>query len=626
MDITKRINELQAEMQTGIYRTTDRLFLWLMVVQVLGGIIAATILGPRTYSGSQSFIHPHVVFATVLGLLIAAPVIVTVCLWPGTKASRFTVAVCQPLMSALLIHVSGGRIETHFHVFGSLAFLAFYRDWKILVPATLVVALDHMIRGVYAPQSVYGLVAGAQWRFLEHAGWVIFEDVILVASCVRGVREIRMIAERRAQLETTNARIEETVIARTNELRQTELRNSAVLANALDAIVSVDRNGKITEFNPSAESVFGLSVADACNLSLWDLFAEGSSKDLIESCFGDESATVRETLDGHLELLGRKSGGEEFPIELAMSFLSIKGSTVCTAFIRDSSERKKLESKVAQSNKLQSLGSLATGVAHEINTPSQYVGDNVRYINENFGVLTHLIEDYRALLAEAEEGNVDPATVEKIRGHENEADLEFLLEEIPQALTQAIEGVDRVSNIVHAMKEFAHTGIESITMVELNRVISSTVMVARNEWKYGAKIELNLMEDLPPIQGNPGELGQVVLNLVVNAAHAIRDHYQDGTMGLIKISTKAEGDEVVLVVKDDGSGIPKEVQERMFDPFFTTKGVGIGTGQGLAIVHSVVVDRHGGEIEVNSAVGEGTEILIRLPISGCRAASESKVA
>ncbi|MEA2736250.1 MAG: hypothetical protein QOE14_2701 [Humisphaera sp.] len=183
-----------------IYRRTDRMFAALMAVQWVFGIVAAMVISPRTWAGVESQMHPHVWAAVVLGGVISLPPILLAVFKPGHAVTRYVISVAQMLTSALLIHLTGGRIETHFHVFGSLAFLAFYRDWRVLIPATVVVALDHFLRGLYFPQSVYGVLTASSWRWLEHAGWVIFEDLFLIASCLRSDKEMREIAQRAADL------------------------------------------------------------------------------------------------------------------------------------------------------------------------------------------------------------------------------------------------------------------------------------------------------------------------------------------------------------------------------------------------------------------------------------------
>src|SRR5688572_14711668 len=193
LESSARADSLFRAHQQSIYRQTDRMFAYLMAAQWVAGIAFALFVAPRTWAGSSSQVHVHVWAAVVIGGLISVfPA--ALALWrPGVATTRYTVATAQMLMSALLIHLTGGRIETHFHVFGSLAFLAFYRDWQVLVPATVVVAADHALRGYFWPESVYGVMLPSEWRWIEHAAWVIFEDVFLVISCVRGTRELRAI-------------------------------------------------------------------------------------------------------------------------------------------------------------------------------------------------------------------------------------------------------------------------------------------------------------------------------------------------------------------------------------------------------------------------------------------------
>src|SRR5580692_3787586 len=207
-DATPRERELVKEHQNRIYSQTSHLFTILMVVQWLAGIAAALWISPRAWAGATSSVHIHVWMAVFLGGAITSlPVFLTL-VRPHDTFTRHTVAVCQMLMSSLLIHLSGGRIETHFHVFGSLAFLAFYRDWRVFLPATIVVAADHFVRGVYWPQSVFGILAPSPWRWVEHAAWVLFENVFLIQACLQTTKEMRQDAAKQAELEATRAAAE----------------------------------------------------------------------------------------------------------------------------------------------------------------------------------------------------------------------------------------------------------------------------------------------------------------------------------------------------------------------------------------------------------------------------------
>ncbi len=273
--------------------------------------------------------------------------------------------------------------------------------------------------------------------------------------------------------------------------------------------------------------------------------------------------------------------------------------------------------QLVQAQKLESIGQLAAGIAHEINTPSQYVCDNLEFLDQSFGELGELLKKYRALHAAAETGDVTPEIVSQVKEAIEAADVDFLEAEIPRALQQSREGIARVSEIVRAMKDFSHPGSPDRQPIDLNRAIESTVTVARNEWKDVAELEMELDANLPHVPCLPGELNQVVLNIVVNAAQALSDPHPEGTaeMGKIRIRTIREGEDwAVIEISDNGPGMPEDVRNKVFDPFFTTKDVGKGTGQGLAIAYSVITVKHGGRIEVESEVGQGTTFRIHLPL------------
>ncbi|TWT50562.1 Sensor protein ZraS [Rubripirellula amarantea] len=284
--------------------------------------------------------------------------------------------------------------------------------------------------------------------------------------------------------------------------------------------------------------------------------------------------------------------------------------------IKNASDLEKLNQRLAQAQKLESIGELAAGIAHEINTPIQYVGDNTRFVQEACGDLEAVLKTCQSLLVAVDTGiNVDEAT-DKLRSAMGDADIDYLIEEIPSAISQTLEGVDRVANIVRAMKEFAHPGVSEMTLTDLAHAIGNTVMVARNEWKYVAELVTDFDPNMPLVPCLPGELNQVLLNMIVNAAHAIGDTLGEtpDAKGTITISTKSQPHHAEIRITDTGSGIPEDHLERIFTPFFTTKGAGKGTGQGLAIAQSVIVEKHGGSIDVESERGQGTTFVIRIPL------------
>ena len=284
-----------------------------------------------------------------------------------------------------------------------------------------------------------------------------------------------------------------------------------------------------------------------------------------------------------------------------------------TGIARDVTEERKLEEELRVAQKLESLGQISAGIAHEINTPSQYVSDNISFLEEAAADLTPVLRAYKSLLEASANAGVPPETLSPFEQIAETADLDYVLEELPEALSQCRDGIEQIRKIVLAMKEFSHVSSDK-EPIDLNRAIETTVMVARNEWKYVAELNLEFDESLPPVSCVRSAIGQVVLNLVVNAAHAIGDVSDRQGAGTITISTRACNDTVVVRVADSGSGIPAEIREKIFDPFFTTKEVGRGTGQGLAIVYSIVRDQHGGSITVESEPGKGSCFTITLPV------------
>ncbi len=290
-------------------------------------------------------------------------------------------------------------------------------------------------------------------------------------------------------------------------------------------------------------------------------------------------------------------------------------------------QRETLAAQLVAAQKLESIGRLAAGVAHEINTPTQYVGDNLRFLEASLADLLAVTGSVEQLVDAAESGALDAQSLAEARARLARADLGFLTAELPVATAQAIEGVDRIASIVRAMKEFSHPGTKDKVALDVNRAISSTVTVGRNEWKYVAEVETDFDPTLPVIQALPGELNQVLLNIIVNAAHAIAEKNEKGCPdaaagldGRIRIATRRAGESVEIRISDTGCGIPREIREKIFDPFFTTKGVGKGTGQGLAIAHDVVVNKHGGSIAIEDAPGGGTTFVLRLPIDAAAGA------
>jgi PAS domain S-box-containing protein len=283
--------------------------------------------------------------------------------------------------------------------------------------------------------------------------------------------------------------------------------------------------------------------------------------------------------------------------------------------LEEMKERERIVLELQLAQKLESVGRLAAGIAHEINTPIQYVGDSVRFLSSACDDLNRLLDDSKAAIDALPAGPARDALILEFSRLAEKYDMTFVRAEIPRAFERTFDGVERVSTIVKAMKEFAHPDAKEHSPADLNHAIETTLLVASNEYKYLAKVHTEF-GPLPPIVCNIGELNQVFLNLIVNAAHAIQDSGKDVETGEIRIRTEVVDNAALIHISDNGCGIPTENLSKLYDPFFTTKDVGRGTGQGLSIAHSILVDKHEGDISVNSRVGVGTEFVLRVPIDG----------
>jgi two-component system, NtrC family, sensor kinase len=310
----------------------------------------------------------------------------------------------------------------------------------------------------------------------------------------------------------------------------------------------------------------------------------------------------------------RRARGDRIPVLLSITLLDGKGPClVCVAI--DLTERKKLEAELLHTSKLESIGRLASGIAHEINTPIQFVGDSVHFAREAFGAIAQVVSRRMAYTRALERGASlaeQQAAYQELRGAEREADLPFLMQELPGALDRALDGLRRVAEIVKATKAFAHPASGDLRPANLNKALESTLTIAHGECERVANLEVHLGE-LPLVACHIGELNQVFLNLLINAAHAVEDRPRGGR-GKIVITSELEHDHALVTIGDDGAGIPESVQPRIFDPFFTTKEVGRGTGQGLAIARAVVVDHHKGTLTFDTSPGRGTTFFVRIPL------------
>lgn len=397
---------------------------------------------------------------------------------------------------------------------------------------------------------------------------------------------------------------------------QEAIRLSEVLDESTNEIYMFDSESlRFVKFNRGAAENLGYAKAELQTMTPVDLKPEYDIAAFCELVNPLRKGTKKDLLFQTKHL---RKDGTEYPVQVHLQLSELTDPPMFVAIITDITERVNLEMQLAQAQKMESIGQLAAGIAHEINTPAQFVGDNTRFIKEAFEDLIGLNESYGRLLNAARNDSVTDELVQQVAANAEEADVEFLIEEIPNAIGQSLDGISRISNIVKAMKEFSHPGSKDRESTDLNHAIQNTVTVASNEWKYVSDVRMTLDPQLPPVVCYPQELNQVVLNLVVNAAHAIEMGRAEGSTekGTITIETRSCGDVVEILVTDTGCGIPDEIKEKVFDPFFTTKEVGKGTGQGLTMAYRTVVKQHGGELFVQSTPGEGTRFTVRLPKNG----------
>jgi PAS domain S-box-containing protein len=383
-----------------------------------------------------------------------------------------------------------------------------------------------------------------------------------------------------------------------------------VLFNVIPQPVYVFDRGSLQflEVNEAATKCYGYSREELLRMKITDLRAPEEVPRLLD-LLKKHRGSLMSTPFKH-----RARDGRIFEVEISSDTCEFAGRIAVLTVAVNVSERNRLEVELRHSQKLQAVGSLASGIAHEINTPMQFVGDNVRFFRDEFSGIATLLAKYREVERAAELGPIPEGLWQEAHEAYQACDVDYLLEEVPKALTQALDGTARVATIVRAMKEFSHPDRGEKVPTDINVGLQTTLIVARNELKYVAEVETDFGE-LPPVLCYPGDLNQVFLNLLVNAAHAVQDIVKStGQKGKISVVTRGEDGWVRVEIGDTGCGIAESIRDRIFEPFFTTKEVGRGTGQGLALARSIVVEKHGGTLKFESQLGVGTVFTIRLPV------------
>jgi PAS domain S-box-containing protein len=426
----------------------------------------------------------------------------------------------------------------------------------------------------------------------DQAAWELFLQK--VKATYAGHQQDRYLLERAMTVSSTEMRDLHDVLHRDRE------RLRAVIDSLDLGLIVFDAELRVELANPEAARIVGVTAEVIQRWTLSELLSCGQQDEHLENLLQglirvDGAPAVRGRLDDARVL---STQGRTVPVSVSVVPVEHRRTVMgAVVVLRDLSELHRLEIELRQAQKLEAIGRLAAGIAHELNTPIQFIGDNIRFIRASLDDLLTAVEMARATTSDAEG-----------------SDLGYLVEELPEALSQSLEGVQRVTSIVRAMKSFAHPGSAAPAAADLNQAVRDTVTVSRNEIKDVAEVVLELGE-LPSVECLVHDLKQVLLNLVVNAGQAIADRQlvRPG-QGRIVISTSVDGEHALLSVSDDGCGIPEEITQHVFEPFFTTKDVGRGSGQGLALARSIVVDGHHGTIALQSEPLQGTTFTVRIPL------------
>jgi PAS domain S-box-containing protein len=436
------------------------------------------------------------------------------------------------------------------------------------------------------------------------------DDRPAVLAVIRDISERVALEETRrafAEAQTRNAR---EMAAKNAELTVSEARYRQLTEGCLDGVVAADRDGRVTLFNPAAERMFGYRAGEVVGRPLADLmpraFPEPSDRPFDRDVIAASPGLVGQTV----EVVGRRRSGEEFPIELSLSAVEVRGETRFVGSIRDQTERQRMRAMLARSEKLASIGMLSAGVAHEINNPLAYVGNNVAVLERDLAGVLRMVARYEA--ARPALADADPAALAAVDALADEVDWDYVRDNLPGMLARTREGVQRVANIVGSLRNFARTSPARMEAANVRELYEGALEVLRGRLRRGQIQVAAEHGECPPLVCVPAQISQVILNLLINAMQAVELAGRPGA-GWIRFASAREGEAVVLTVADNGCGVAPDDLPRLFDPFFTTKGVGEGTGLGLSICHGIVTG-HGGRIEVESRPGAGTTFRVEIPL------------
>jgi PAS domain S-box-containing protein len=433
----------------------------------------------------------------------------------------------------------------------------------------------------------------------------------------------KALAERKRaeeQLAQLNQRLASLVEQRTEQLNRrnaeltvSEERYRNLVETMQEGILVVDGEGRLTYVNRQMSNMLEMTPGKMIG-QICAQFIEEKNRDIFES----KLTSADDQFASKFEINFIRSDGHIVStLVTPTSLANGEGrSHGCFAVVTDISNLKQLQTRLLHAQKLESIGQLAAGIAHEINTPTQYVLSNAQFLGDAFKELVEVLAAHESLFSALKNGLSTSKAMEVVEKNKENHQLESLLKEISGALNDIFEGLERISNIVGSVKRFAHPGQDATALADLNDAIRNTIAVSTNEWKYVANVVTDLDPALPLVPCNISDINQVILNLIINAAHAITDRQIVGSAagkGTITLKTRKIGEFAEILITDTGSGIPVNIRTRIFDPFFTTKSIEKGKGQGLAIARTIITETHHGTIDFETGVGCGTTFIIRLP-------------
>ena len=398
-----------------------------------------------------------------------------------------------------------------------------------------------------------------------------------------------------------------------NELKVSEERNRTLVESITEGLIVVNQDAQLDYINDNMLALLGLDRDQAEGFKIYD-FLDIRNEEKLRKKWRSRRIGIAEPY----ELTWQSVDGS--PIQTMVYPRPIIGpkGEFCgsVALITDLTKQKGKEAQILQAQKLEAIGQLAAGIAHEINTPTNYVSNNILFLQDIFQDILGLLQTCNKICEQAPQVAEANPQLNAIKQATREYNLDYMLDEVPNAIAETLDGLKHITKIVQSMKEFAHPSAESLSTIDINEAIKNTATVAKNEWKYVAELTMDLDQDLPKISCLAGQINQVLLNMIVNSAQAISKKKEENPeyKGVILIRTARIKDNLQIIIKDNGEGIPENLQKRVFEPFFTTKEPGKGTGQGLAISHSIIVEKHKGAIVLESKQGEGAQFTITLPL------------